>query len=33
VAVRVIPTNEQLMIARTASRVLGLSADTPRRRA
>jgi acetate kinase len=33
VAVRVIPTNEQLMIARTVSRVLGLSAETPRRRA
>jgi acetate kinase len=33
VAVRVIPTNEQLMIARTVSRVLGLNADTPRRRA
>jgi acetate kinase len=33
VAVRVIPTNEQLTIARAVSRVLGLSAETPRRRA
>jgi acetate kinase len=31
VTVRVIPTNEELMIARSVSRVLGLGADTTER--